>query len=103
MTVYQQVSTDSVNRLDGIEARLDALEQALKARSTAGDRSSLPKVNAAPSDLTGLWKAEAIRLYQSGISSYQAIADQIAEQGYRNAKGNIFGRREVQRAIEGIK
>jgi predicted DNA-binding ribbon-helix-helix protein len=100
MDCYHRQESDSVNRLDSIEARLDALEQALQARSTAVDRSSLPKVNAAPSDLAGDWKAVAISLYQSGIHSYQAIAEQLSEQGYRNSRGNAYGRREVQRTIE---
>lgn len=110
LACYQPAIVDSSPVVDdwkvGMEARLEALELAFKARSTAGDRSASVKVDravsAVPSDLAASWKDEAIRLYQSGVTGYQQIANSLAESGYRNGRGNLFGRKEVQRFLVSI-
>jgi hypothetical protein len=107
LACYQPAIVDSSPVADdwkvGMEARLDALESQFKALSADSAPIATPKVKAAQSavaePVAGSFKDAAIRLYQSGITNYQQIANLLSEQGYRNGKGNLYGRREVQRVI----
>ena len=107
LACYQPAIVDSCHVADdwkvGMEARLEALEQAFKALSADSPPIAAPKVKAAHSavaePIAGRFKEAVIECYQSGIVNYQVIANQIAAKGIRNAKGNKYGRREVQRVI----
>ena len=72
----------------------------------AGWTAASPQSKAAgkPADkpVAGSFKEAVIACYQSGITCYQQIATLIAEQGYRNSRGNKYGRREVQRVIAAL-
>jgi hypothetical protein len=107
LACYQPAIVDSSPVADdwkvGMEARLETLERQIKALSADSQPIAAPKIKAANSavaePIAGRFKEAVIECYQAGIGNYQAIANQIAAQGIRNAKGNKYGRREVQRVI----
>ena len=91
----------------GIEARINELEQQVKALSS-GTKLKAPRhvevsENPIPEPEAGSFKEAVIQCYQSGITGYQQIADQLTLQGYRNSSGNPYHRKQVARIIVGMK
>lgn len=104
---FQPIPVESV--MDGwkveVEARINELELQVKALSTDSKliASRRVKVSDHPGPESGSFKEAVIQCYQSGITGYQQIADQLTLQGYRNSSGNPYHRKQVARIIAGTK
>ena len=91
----------------GIESRLAELEEwrmmlSVESKPKASRRVEVSG-NPSPGPEAGSFQEEVIKLYQDGVSSFQMIAEQLEERGYRNANGNPFHRKQVARIIGGLK
>ena len=90
-----------------VEARLHNLEEQMMVLSSGTKPKASHRVkvcgNPSPGPEAGSFQAAVLQLYQSGVSSFQEIAEQLEERGYRNANGNPYHRKQVARIITGIK
>ena len=91
----------------GIEERINELELQVKALSVESkpkaSRSVEVSGNPSLGPEAGSFKEAVIQCYQSGITSFQEIANRLAAQGYRNSSGNLYHRKQVARIIAGMK
>ena len=90
-----------------VEARLYNLEEQMMVLSSETKPKASRRVevsgNPSPGPEAGSFQEEVIKLHQSGVAGYQQIADTLAERGYRNANGNPFHRKQVERIIARLK
>jgi len=90
-----------------VEARLHELEQQVKRLSPESKPIASRRVKQSDHPVSeseaASFKEAVIQCYQSGITSFQEIADQLSAQGYRNSKGNPHHRKQVARIIAGLK
>ena len=91
----------------GIESRLAELEEwrmmlSVESKPKASRRVEVSG-NPSPGPEAGSFQEAVILLHQSGIAGYQQIADTLAERGYRNANGNPYHRKQVERIIARLK
>ncbi len=90
-----------------VEARLHNLEEQMMVLSSGTKPKASHRVevsdNPSPEPEAGSFQDAVIQLYQAGTTSFQMIADRLAERGYRNANGNPYHRKQISRIISGNK
>ena len=91
----------------GIEARINVLEEQIILLSTdtkqkASHNVKVSENHTVKSEIES-FRYAVIECYQSGISGFQEIAKQLSDQGFRNANGNPYHRRQVSRIISNFK
>ena len=91
----------------GIDSRLVELEEWRMMLSVESKPKASRRVevygNSLPGPEAGSFQDAVLQLYQSGTTSFQMIAEQLEERGYRNANGNPFHRKQVERIIARLK
>ena len=86
-----------------VEARINELEQQIKVLSSGTKVKASRRVeacgNSSPGPEAVSFQDAVLQLYQAGTTSFQEIAEQLEERGYRNSNGNPYHRKQVARII----